>query len=343
MNVLIIANTRYKGGISGGDAIYESFVKYWKGCQFHVHTLMELDYKPFFLCYIHRIILGIIHEFTHIFKRDRFDIVYSSSDFLPDVLPALVHKMAGKRWVAGYYLTAFKSNKIHYYSQKIVRYLIDNFADMVIVTNPTMFDIFKDKKKTWINGGIDMKYAGISDQQKEYDAVFCGRIHSSKGIDELIEIWNKVISERPHAKLAIIGDGDLGKEYIEHKLNKGVDYLGYMGDERYDVYRKSKVVLYPVTQEYDHFSMAPVEAMACGCPMLCYRTNVIASIAPEGTLSVYQQDEFVDNLIMAVDIGPSDVLIGLAYQWAIGFDYKLQSQRVFSDIKGVYENTNNRG
>lgn len=323
MRILIIANSRFKGGTSGGDRIYESFKKYWPGCSFRVWTMLDIDYKPFALCYLHRVIIACI---IALFEPHRCDLVYSASDFLPDSLPAFILKLRKKgKWVAGFYLKAFKSNRLHYLSQKLVKKIIDKFADMVIVTNKTMYPIFPNKKKTWINGGIDMELSGLSDRKKVFDAVFVGRIHPSKGIDELLNIWIKVRNKKKDARLAIIGDGDLGTEYIRNRIwcdNFGITLFGHMGDERYAIYKQSEFVIYPVPPKYDHFSMSPVEAMACGCKLVCFNTDVIKEINPP-RLSVQQYLDGED----IIDIERKSV------EWASQFDYKKQSLRVYQDIE----------
>jgi glycosyltransferase involved in cell wall biosynthesis len=338
MRVLILANTRFKGGISGGDAIYESFKKYWP-CDVYVQDLSHIDYKPFFLCYLHRLCVGIARA---VFDARHWDVVYSSSDFAPDSVPGFIYKLRGCRWVAGFFLKAFRDNPIHFYTQQVVRKLM-GLADMVIVTNPTMYDLFPEKKKTWINGGIDLSLAGLSDKPKIYDAVFCGRIHPSKGIDELLEIWDLVREKLPKARLAIIGDGDLGVTYIKHKLyakhglhkRNGIDLLGYMGNERFEIYKQSKVVLYPTPLKYDHFSMAPVEAMACGCPMVTWMTPSVKCMmnVPDG---VGEGDFSIKGLAFTV-IGTleDDLWTKMqlpSFDFAQQFDYQKQSIRVYEDI-----------
>lgn len=305
MKILIVANSRFKGGTSGGDKIYESFIKYWPKCDFKVSEMLGLDYKPFFICYLHRIVLALVKS---LFDREPYDIVYSASDFLPDSLAGMVYKIKGRRWVAGFYLKAFKENRLHFLSQKLVIKLIEKYADMVIVTNTTMYDIFPNKKKTWINGGIDTELAGLSDEPKIYDAVFVGRIHPSKGIDELIDYWDKYRTENPMAMLAVIGDGDLGVGYIKRRLGTyNITYFGFLGDERYDVYKQSRTVLNMTPEKYDHFSMSYVEAMACGCKLIYFNTPV--------------------NRVMLADYKDNPV------EWASQFDYKKQSQRVYYDIR----------
>lgn len=339
MKILIIANSRFKGGLSGGDAIYESFKKFWPECEFDVWTMEEIDYRPFVVCYIHRILRSVLRALV---CNKRYELVYSASDFLPDSLPGFILKLKGRKWVAGFYLKAFKENWLHYYSQKMVRQLIEWFADMVIVTNPTMYCMFPYNKKTWINGGIDLSLAGLSDEPKIYDAVFCGRIHPSKGIDELIEIWDLVRRKKPDARLAVIGDGDLGKNYIKEKLFRkygyanynGMDLLGYMGNERFDIYKKSKLVLYPTPLKYAHFSMAPVEAMACGCVLVYFHSPIMNFMLNKNDYVVESNNsDFAKNVLQ--ELSRSDYIINSieTADWAKKFDYKTQSLRVYEEVK----------
>lgn len=325
--ILIIANSRYKGGTSGSDCIYESFIKFWPH-KIKLSGFQDLDYKPFLLCYLHRILLSC---YMALFDTQRYSFVYTASDFLPDSLAGFIYRLKGTKWVAGFYLDAFRENRLHYLSQKVVKWIIRRFADMVIVTNPTMYHLFPEKKKTWINGGIDLSLAGLSDEPKIYDAVFCGRIHPSKGIKELAEIWREVRAIKSDAKLAVIGDGDLGIGYLRGLIgpNMGVTYFGYMGDERYKVYKQSKVVLYPTPLKYDHFSMAPVEAMACGCPIVTFCLPTVAYFNPIGTWAL-DVPHFAKRI---VDIRVSNFSALKAVEWAQQFDYKKQALRVLEDIE----------
>lgn len=345
--ILILANARCKGGISGGDAIYESFVKHWPNCEFTVETMMNIDFRPSVFSYFTRIVVGI-HK--ALFDKREFDLVYSASDFLMDSIPGWIYSRRGYKWIAGFFLLAFIENKKHYYTQKIAHRLIKKHADMVIVTNPTMETIFPNKKTTWINGGISLKLSGLSNEEKIYDAVFCGRLHFSKGIMELLDIWQHVNKKRPNAKLALIGDGDIGIDTIRKKIStmkwngdSGITLMGYMGDERYEVYKKSKCVLYPTPYKWDHFSMSPVEAMACGCPMLTLHTPVMdyfqKNLGMKGVGLVhcpymgYENACFSEAIIHTID-GHWEEEVFDARDWAIKFDYEFQSRRVYNSVMG---------
>jgi glycosyltransferase involved in cell wall biosynthesis len=336
MKVLIIANARWIPGLSGSDIIYLNFKKHWP-CEVDVWEMLDVDFKPFSVCYIWRIVSGC---FKALNCRTKYEFVYSASDFWMDSIPAFIMKLKGMKWVAGFYLYAPRCKPIYYFLQRIVHFIIMKFADIVCVTNGSMVYGFKGKKTIEVNGGVDLTLAGYDNRPKIYDAVFCGRIHPSKGIDELIQIWRLVRKEKPDARLALIGDYDLGVKYVKRLImneDLGIDVLGYLGDERFDIYKQSKVVLYPA--RWDHFSMSPVEAMACGCPMVAFDLPVMEKVLRKecGVLLAENIKSF-SNLILyflirneyRIDNGKD------AIEWANTWDWKITTRKVYDQItKGV--------
>ena len=53
--------------------------------------------------------------------------------------------------------------------------------------------------------------ASKSNRKFASDAVFVGRLHPTKGIFDLVEIWKKVVNEKPNAKAIIIGGGGINE------------------------------------------------------------------------------------------------------------------------------------
>jgi glycosyltransferase involved in cell wall biosynthesis len=347
MNVLIIANAHRKGGLSGSDAIYQKFAELWPA-RVDVWHMKEIDFKPFTICYIWRIVLGC---WRALWCSKKYDAVYSASDFLMDSLPAFILKLRGIKWIAGFYLYAFRPQVVvvnkrkilvgkwqYHYSQQIIIWLINKYADMVIVTNPSMYGWLKDKHKSWINGGIDLSLTHGA-RKKNYDAVFCGRIHWSKGIYELREIWESILLIYPDARLAIIGDGDTGKEFFDGCKN--VVQLGYMGDERFEIYKQSAMVLYMPT--VDHFSMAPVEAMACGCVLISIDVSSVEIMNPprigtENKLGIINGIWHCKSLYDGDDVKYKEYehLSIDARQWAQQFSWDKQVNRVWEDIQWLF-------
>jgi glycosyltransferase involved in cell wall biosynthesis len=335
MKILIIANARWIPGLSGSDIIYMNFKKYWPA-DVEVWEMLDIDFKPFWACYIYRIMRGC---FRALLCQEKYAFVYSASDFWMDSIPAVILKLKGNKWVAGFYLYAPRCKPIYYFLQKIVYWLILAFADIVCLTNGSMVYGFKDKKTVEVNGGVDLSLAARDRSlTRHYDAVFCGRIHPSKGINELIEIWKLVRKQKPTAKLALIGDYDLGVGYIKQLLggaDLGITLFGYMDEARFNIYKQSKVVLYPA--KWDHFSMSPVEAMACGCPMVAFDLPVMKYIKPKGVMLAKDIEEYVDFVMLLLnDRDARYALMQSAIAWANTWDWRITTKKVYDQIlKGV--------
>jgi len=165
--ILIIANARYKGGLSGSDNIYLHFAEHWK--EVEVWDKMGVDFRPFTICYIYRVLIGI---FQAIGCGRKYDFVYSASDFWPDCIPAFILKLKGNKWIAGFYLFAPKDKSIYFYTQKLSLWLINHFADKVCITNGSLVWGFKNKKIIEVNGGVDLKLAEyLCDEEKRHQKI----------------------------------------------------------------------------------------------------------------------------------------------------------------------------
>jgi glycosyltransferase involved in cell wall biosynthesis len=114
------------------------------------------------------------------------------------------------------------------------------------------------------------------DPDKEYDAIFFARLIPQKGLYELPVIWRQVAEKIPKAKLAIAGMVE-DKKYVDdftemitkYNLGRNVVFLGELGqkDLRRSI-RASKLTLNP--SRLDAFSLATLESLACGVPVVTY-------------------------------------------------------------------------
>ena len=124
--------------------------------------------------------------------------------------------------------------------------------------------------------GVDL--AGLravapSPGQTRYDVTSVGRTAASKGVFDLLEAWVLVVAQRPHARLAMMGDGpdqDLVRERVRHYgLEENVDLPGSVTNEEKDqCISASRVFALPSHEE--NWSIAIGEAMALGTPVVAY-------------------------------------------------------------------------
>lgn len=236
-------------------------------------------------------------------------IIYSSTDTLPDVLPALVAKVLRPRhyWIARiHHLPTppstrpgnFFINMGSLLIGKISTYAIRKYADIVLVLNDsvkaTLLDCgFKKEKLEILGGGVDFRrISRFKPQTNEgYDAVYLGRIHGSKGIFDLPSIWEEVVAKNKTAILAIIGTGsqdnieNLKKMIAISKLSKNISILGFIPEKRlWGVLKNSKVFLF--TDYEAGFGLAAAEAMASGLPVVGYDIGILSNVYKKGFIKV---------------------------------------------------------
>lgn len=331
--ILIIANARRKGGLSGGDNIYLNFIKHWP-IQTDTWDMLNIDFKPFCLCYVYRIIVSIIYALKIDWKCDA---VYAASDFLMDSIPAwIIARRKKVKLFMSLYLEAPKGDILYTLSQWLATKFIKR-ADIVFITNDTMKHLFPGKKTISVQGGVDLELAGTHEGKRIYTCAYVGRIHPSKGIKDLAEIWKAVRCLNKDATLAFIGDGDLGVNYARKLgLNEenGVSHFGFMGKERFGIYKSSSMVLYPAKS---HMSMSPVEAMACGCVLIAFKDIQKYGKLPKGLYLAENNLDYADNInwLSSVDNEYLDIVRDEMLEWAAEWDWKKRTAEIWDQLHGV--------
>ena len=252
------------------------------------------------------------------------NVVVSSSDFIPDSLPALSLKRRypAVPWVAGFYLFApplfsvlagrpgpgwkFASYRP---VQRFVLRRILRHAEMILVTGEEdrerMIGFGRAPDSVFaVRGGVDLTIprAVPEPESKAYDAVFIGRLHPQKGVRELLQIWRLVRARHASARLAIIGTGPLEAELRrscqELQLEDAVDFLGFRdAAPKYEIVKASRVVVHPAI--YDSGGMAAAEALACGLPGVAFDLPALKTYYPKGFLKAVPGDlaGFADRVV----------------------------------------------
>jgi alpha-1,3-rhamnosyl/mannosyltransferase len=114
--------------------------------------------------------------------------------------------------------------------------------------------------------------------------LFTGTLEPRKGIDDLIAVWSSLPQPRPRLVLA----GDRGWK-TRTPNTPGVEVTGYVTRTRLrELYRAARVFVYP--SHYEGFGIPPLEAMACGAPVIATRTGAIAEFAADAALLIEPGD-----------------------------------------------------
>lgn len=312
---LIAFMNSYSQGKSGGDMVFIEVAKRIKEygkvivtsrlgkdlCQKsglkgkYLITTWEPEFRHLFLTYFQRILKAFFLKY----RVGEKDILLSTSDFLPDVLPAFWLKLRNKeaKWVQHVFHLVPLSRKGPFIAQKISFFFIKPLADLIIVDNQQLKnDLVKlnfPSDRIFVNfPGIDLQYLkSVKKEGVGYDGIFMAQLRSSKGIFDLVKIWQLVCQEKPGLKLGIMGRGMPAvvkkiESLIQTKgLEKEIDLLGYLeDDEAFSTIKASKIFIFPSREE--GFGIAPLEAQACGIPVVAWNLPVYKEVFKEGMVKV---------------------------------------------------------
>jgi glycosyltransferase involved in cell wall biosynthesis len=125
--------------------------------------------------------------------------------------------------------------------------------------------------------GVDVEQYSPGQGDGGY-AISVGRLAPEKGLDTLFEVWRDI----PELPLHIVGDGD--SEFVADlrlRAPRGVVWRGALDPERVaDALRGAAVAVFASPDE--EFGLAPLEAMACGVPVVGWSGTGLAETVVDG-------------------------------------------------------------
>jgi glycosyltransferase involved in cell wall biosynthesis len=128
-----------------------------------------------------------------------------------------------------------------------------------------------------IYNSVELRRQYSIDQRAKHDVVFTGTLTAKKGVISLIKAWPDVVRAHPDAHLNIYGKdgvaegGQSMQEYLCSQLDESIrPSVTFHGHQSRDVIQRAleaaRVAVFPSYAEA--FSLAPLEAMSCGCPTI---------------------------------------------------------------------------
>ena len=129
-------------------------------------------------------------------------------------------------------------------------------------------------------------------EAKEEFYLTASRMVPYKKIDLIVEAFSQT-----DKRLLVIGDGpDMAK--IKSKAGKNVELLGFADDETMaDLMGRAKAFVFAAEED---FGITPVEAQACGTPVICFGRGGARETVLDGESGLYFMEQNTKELLAAV-------------------------------------------
>lgn len=139
-------------------------------------------------------------------------------------------------------------------------------------------------------------YSPAPDRQREDFFLLAGRLVPYKRPDVAV-----AAAMRAGVRLVVAGEGRM-RSCLEAEAGPGVEFLGHVSDVTLrDLYRRCQALLFPGEED---FGMVPVEAQACGAPVIARRIGGVIDTVVDGVTGdlydVGAPGEEVDALVSAL-------------------------------------------
>ncbi|MFX0075226.1 MAG: glycosyltransferase family 4 protein [Candidatus Hermodarchaeota archaeon] len=123
--------------------------------------------------------------------------------------------------------------------------------------------------------------------------LYIGRITPYKGVNDIIEAYRRVKTEFPNVNLVIGGKPDylMEKEYTKWKESyKDIFFTGYLPEDEVPFYFSMGDIFLTLSSSSEGFGLTPLEAIACGTPVICSSIKVYREILEDNAIFVPPKD-----------------------------------------------------
>ena len=244
-------------------------------------------------------LLDVIYSLRVCATLPRSDITITNSVSLPVMLP---RSRAGKIYMS---VARFPKGQFRFYRRvDRMQAVSEHVGAAIRDQTPSVAHLIKP-----IPNAISNTFAAAMSQDwgpRSKTVLYVGRIAREKGLDLLIRGYAQVSGRFADWRLGIVGphlpsQGGSGEEFLRElkalseTLGARVDFIGPVFDQR-DLARSlktSEIFVYPsVAVKGEALPLAPVEAMACGCPVILSRLDCFNDYLEDGVNGLaFDQDD----------------------------------------------------
>lgn len=189
------------------------------------------------------------------------------------------------------------------------------------------------RESTTIHPNIDItnfEYCG----QKENFYLASSRLVSYKKIDIIIEAFNRM----PEKKLVVIGGGPNLKKYQE-MAKENITVMGYQPfNILKEKMQKAKAFIFAADED---FGMIPIEAEACGTPVIAYGHGGSLETVCEGKTGLFFPEQTPESIIKAITdfeaLGNTPFNYETCRKWAESFSEERFKKEIKEFVDSKYK------
>lgn len=265
-----------------------------------------LQHFPRFLQNRRRYFFSMMPRFIESFDFSGFDLVISSSNaFAHGIITDLGTKHLSychspMRYAWDWTHQYLEENHIYGLKRLMVQKLLSNLrvwdysasdrVDQYLANSKTVqqrIQKYYRKESVVLYPPVDLERFQLSKNRENYFLIV-STLAPYKNVELAIRLFNKI-----QKKLVIIGEGD-DRARLEHLAGPTIDFLGYKPDEVVREYLQNcRALIFPGEED---FGIVPVEAMACGKPVLAYEKGGVTESVVRGVSGEFFSEPTVESI-----------------------------------------------
>jgi len=233
-------------------------------------------------------------------KIEGADTAYAVSDYWFDVWPAVLSRAKRKLMIWHMAAPSFwqivrkgradvdliRAASSYYWLSQNLSILLFRFCrnKHLFIVHPDMRKWvrrcgYREKELSYISFGVDAaRAAELPAHEKIYDAVWIGRVHRQKGIDDLLATLLYLSRSIENFRAVLIGNvRELQPRIESMRLSKCVEFAGFVSeDEKFRLFHASRVFL--MTSRFEGSPRVVAEALVCSVPVVAYEVETYRAI-----------------------------------------------------------------
>ena len=178
-------------------------------------------------------------------------------------------------------------------------------------------------------------------EEKEKSILFVGSLNWRKNYGGAIAGFHKIMERVPHRLVIAGGSNQIFKEdpqvkgLLERIPRERIEFKGYLEEgELFELYRRAGLFVFP--SFYEGFGFPPLEAMACGCPVIVSRTPSLAEVCGDAAhyIDPHDVESIAEGMLRVLS---DDRLRGALIQKGVERARLFSGERTVSALLGVFD------